>query len=275
VVVAAGLDELGAGLSRERRELDGGRDDRRGGLVVDEPSPAFFRGEWLVGRELLEVVQVGLQISTCATTTWRAATPSDARRCAASPREGEAKARGACSVHPSGMKGPRPDATTISGSRTSTARRFLMSVPQQSTRHASAGTAPPPPERKPTWVVGVSLFAGVLMIVAGILNAAQGIVALFGNEIYVTTPRYAFAFDLTSWGWTHLLLGVLVAAAGLAVISGRVWGRVVGIALAVVTMISNFLFIPYFPVWGVVVIVLDVIVIFALCSWSKAAAKAV
>lgn len=157
-----------------------------------------------------------------------------------------------------------------------------MSVPQQAARHAApdaaapnAAASPPRPKRAPVWVVSVSLFAGVLMIVAGILNAVQGVVALLGNEIYVSTPRYVFAFDLTSWGWTHFVLGVLVAAAGLAVISGRVWGRVVGIAVAVLTMISNFLFIPYFPVWGVVVIVLDVIVIFALCSWGKDAAKAV
>ncbi|QJY50787.1 hypothetical protein HOP40_20990 [Pseudonocardia broussonetiae] len=121
----------------------------------------------------------------------------------------------------------------------------------------------------------MSLFAGVLMILAGILNAVQGVVALFGNEIYLSTPRYAVAVDLTAWGWTHLALGVLVAAAGVAVLSGRAWGRVVGIVVAALTMVSNFLWIPYYPVWGVVVIVLDVIVIAALCSWSRAAAQAV
>lgn len=148
-----------------------------------------------------------------------------------------------------------------------------MSVPQQAAPHS--GTDAPRGERAPVWVVSMSLFAGVLMILAGILNAVQGVVALFRNEIFVSTPRYAFAVDLTSWGWTHLVLGVLVAAAGVAVLSGRVWGRVVGIAVAALTMISNFLWIPYFPVWGVVVIVLDIIVIVALCSWTTAAAKAV
>lgn len=152
-----------------------------------------------------------------------------------------------------------------------------MSVPQQAARHSTEGAPPGAPrgERAPAWVVSMSLFAGVLMILAGILNAVQGTVALFRNEIYVDTPRYAFAFDLTAWGWTHLVLGVLVAAAGAAVLSGQVWGRVVGIAVAALTLISNFLWIPYFPVWGVVVIVLDVIVIFALCSWSRGAARAV
>ncbi|WP_205346854.1 DUF7144 family membrane protein [Pseudonocardia broussonetiae] len=152
-----------------------------------------------------------------------------------------------------------------------------MSVPRQAARPASttAATQPPRPGGAAVWVVSMSLFAGVLMILAGILNAVQGVVALFGNEIYLSTPRYAVAVDLTAWGWTHLALGVLVAAAGVAVLSGRAWGRVVGIVVAALTMVSNFLWIPYYPVWGVVVIVLDVIVIAALCSWSRAAAQAV
>src|SRR5688500_1246724 len=81
------------------------------------------------------------------------------------------------------------------------------------------------------WVVGLSLFAGVMMILTGVFSAIEGLVALFQNEVYVTTPRYVFAFDLTTWGWIHLLLGVVLLAAGFGVLAGRIWGRVVGIAV--------------------------------------------
>ena len=94
------------------------------------------------------------------------------------------------------------------------------------------------------------------MIVAGVFNAIEGLVALFHNEVYVAGPRYVFAFDLTTWGWIHLLIGIGVAAAGFALMSGRLWGRLVGIAIAVLSMLTNFLFIPYYPVWSLLIIAL-------------------
>jgi hypothetical protein len=121
---------------------------------------------------------------------------------------------------------------------------------------------------------GMTTFAGVMMIVAGVFNAIEGLVALFRNEVYVVGTEYVFAFDLTTWGWTYLLIGSVVAAAGFAVLSGRVWGRTVGIAIAVVSMLANFLFIPYYPVWSLLIIVLNVFVIWALCAGSRRSAAA-
>jgi hypothetical protein len=112
--------------------------------------------------------------------------------------------------------------------------------------------------------VGLILFAATIMIMAGTFQAIQGLVAIFENEVYVATPNYLFQFDLTTWGWIHLLIGVVVAFAGGAVLSGRVWGRTVGIALAVLSAILNFLFIPYYPFWSLLVITLNVFVIWAL-----------
>jgi hypothetical protein len=117
-------------------------------------------------------------------------------------------------------------------------------------------------------------FAAVVMIVAGIFEALQGLAALFRNEVYAAGPRYIYSFDLTTWGWIHLLLGILVAVAGFAVMSGRLWGRSVGIILAVLSMIANFLFVPYYPVWSLLIIALDVFVIWALCLYSRDAARA-
>ncbi|MEU4376807.1 DUF7144 family membrane protein [Pseudonocardia alni] len=124
------------------------------------------------------------------------------------------------------------------------------------------------------WVVGLSLFAAVMMIVAGVFNALEGFVALFYNEVYLAGPRYVFAFDLTTWGWINLLAGIALVAAGFAVMSGRLWGRVVGIAITLLSMPKNFLFIPYYPVWYLLIIALDVFVIWALCVYDRDSAAA-
>jgi hypothetical protein len=119
------------------------------------------------------------------------------------------------------------------------------------------------------WAVGLSLFAGIVMIIGGVFNAMEGIVALARNEIYAATPRYLFAFDLTTWGWIQLILGIVVAIAGFGVITGQLWGRLVGIALAALSMLANFAFIPYYPLWSLSIIALNVFVIWALCVYNR------
>jgi hypothetical protein len=119
------------------------------------------------------------------------------------------------------------------------------------------------------WAVGFILFAAIMMIMAGCFQAFAGLVALFENEFYVATRNYLFELDATTWGWVHLILGVVVALAGLAVLAGRVWGRVVGITLAVLSAIANFLFIPYYPFWSLTVIALDIFVIWALAAHGR------
>jgi hypothetical protein len=116
---------------------------------------------------------------------------------------------------------------------------------------------------------GMSAFAGVMLIIAGVFNAVEGLVALFRNQVYVAGPVYVFAFDLTAWGWTHLIVGAVVAAAGFAVMSGKVWGRSVGVGIAVLSMLVNFLFIPYYPVWSLLIIALDFFVIWALIAYRR------
>jgi hypothetical protein len=141
---------------------------------------------------------------------------------------------------------------------------------------ATRSSAPAQHGARPAgWVVGLSLFAGIMMIVTGVFNAVEGLVALFRNEVYVATLRYVFAFDLTTWGWIQLILGLVVAVAGYGVVSGRIWGRVVGIAIALVSMLVNFLFIPYYPVWSLLIIALNVFVIWALCVFNRDAAAEV
>jgi hypothetical protein len=114
--------------------------------------------------------------------------------------------------------------------------------------------------------VGFILFAGIMMIMVGVFQALQGIIAIFENEFYVATRNYLFQFDATTWGWIHLLVGLLVAFAGWGLLSGRTWARVVALTLAVLSAITNFLFIPYYPFWALLLVTLDIFVIWAIAA---------
>ena len=152
-----------------------------------------------------------------------------------------------------------------------------MSASQQAahTDRSSSSVAPAHRAGNAGWVVGLSLFAGMMMIITGLFNAMEGVVALARNEVYAVTPRYIFAFDLTTWGWIQVILGVVVLAAGVGVITGQLWGRVVGITIATHTMLANFAFIPYYPIWSLLIITLNVFVIWALCVYDRETAGAV
>jgi hypothetical protein len=120
-----------------------------------------------------------------------------------------------------------------------------------------------------SWASGLTMFAAAVMMVTGTWHAFAGIGALVNDNIYVTTPRYIYAFDLTAWGWTLLILGIAVAAAGFAVLLGATWARVVGIVVTSLSLIANFLFLPHYPLWSLVIIALDIAVIWALATYRS------
>jgi hypothetical protein len=119
------------------------------------------------------------------------------------------------------------------------------------------------------WAVGFIMFAAIMMIMAGVFQALQGLVAIFENEFYVATRNYTFQFDATTWGWIHLLLGLLVAFAGYGLLTGKTWARVVAITLALLSAVANFLFIPYYPFWSLLIITLNIFVIWALTAHGR------
>src|SRR5215208_4888045 len=116
------------------------------------------------------------------------------------------------------------------------------------------------------WAVGFIMFAAIMMIMAGVFQALQGIIAIFVNEFYVATRNYTFQFDATTWGWFHLLLGLLVAFAGYELPSGRTWARLLAITLAALSATANFLFIPYYPFWSLLLVTLNILVIWAITA---------
>ena len=121
------------------------------------------------------------------------------------------------------------------------------------------------------WASGLTVFAAAMMMIGGVWHAMAGIAALVHDDIYVTTPEYIYSFDLTVWGWVQLLLGILVAVAGFAILKGQVWARFVGIALACLSLIASFLFMPLYPLWSLSIIALDVFVIWALATYRREA----
>jgi hypothetical protein len=132
--------------------------------------------------------------------------------------------------------------------------------------HEPAATASAEGEFRETasgWV-GWIVFAAVMMILGGALNAMQGVVAIVNDEWVVWGNRADLYLDLTAWGWAHLVIGVLLVVAGLGVLSGNVLARTIAVLLAGASLIANFLFIPAYPVWALTVIALDVFVILAL-----------
>ena len=109
-------------------------------------------------------------------------------------------------------------------------------------------------------------FAGVMMIIAGSLNAIYGLIAVVNDEWTVWTNRASLYLDISQWGWVHLLLGLALLLSGIGVFSGNILARTVGVIAAGVSLIANFMFIPAYPLWALVVVTIDVLVIWALTA---------
>jgi hypothetical protein len=114
---------------------------------------------------------------------------------------------------------------------------------------------------------GLTLFAGVVLITVGAFQFFQGLAAVLKGDFYVIAPENIYEFSVGGWGWVHLLLGIGLAVTGYFILAGRTWAKVLGIAVAAVSAVSNFLFIPYYTLWAVVIIALDVAVIWALTTY--------
>ncbi|MFE4515313.1 hypothetical protein ACFRMQ_14120 [Kitasatospora sp. NPDC056783] len=112
---------------------------------------------------------------------------------------------------------------------------------------------------------GWTIFAGVMLISAGLMAVFQGTAAIQKDRVLVVTRSYVYAMNTEGWGWLHLVLGIVVIVAGVAVFSGAAWARVVGVVVAVFGMLANFVWLPYYPLWAIVLIALDALVIWALC----------
>ncbi|MFG2290946.1 hypothetical protein ACGFOU_33350 [Streptomyces sp. NPDC048595] len=119
-------------------------------------------------------------------------------------------------------------------------------------------------------VGGWTAFAAVLMIFGGAMAFLEGISAIARDNVFVTTQNYVFSFNLTGWGWIHLILGLIILLAGVALLmSGAMWARVLGVVVAGLGALANFLWIPFYPFWAIVLVAINIFVIWALCAGDQ------
>lgn len=126
--------------------------------------------------------------------------------------------------------------------------------------------------------IGWSAFAAIMLMLIGVFQVIAGFAALVKDDpsVYASTAdsTYYLSLDTTGWGWTHLIVGVIVFCAGLGVLGGQVWARTVGVIVAGVSAIVNFAFIPVYPVWAIAIIAIDIAVIWALTAHGRDIASA-
>ena len=131
-------------------------------------------------------------------------------------------------------------------------------------------TASRPAGRDPSgWAIGWSYFAAFMMIMIGAFHAIAGLVGIVDDEIYQPVGDYILKFDTTTWGWIHLIFGIVVVLAGFGLFSGAVWARTVGVIVALISAIANFAWLPYSPVAAIVIIAIDIAVIWALTAHGR------
>ncbi|MFF7379379.1 hypothetical protein ACIP4Q_27190 [Streptomyces massasporeus] len=123
----------------------------------------------------------------------------------------------------------------------------------------------PTPSAKQQWATGLAAFAAVMLFLVGLLAVFRGVSAIAEDDVFVTTRSYVFEYDLTGWGWIHLVLGVIALIVTVGLFRLSMWGRVAGVAIAGLVIIANFLSLPQYPVWSAVMIALSGFIIWALC----------
>ncbi|MGW4479188.1 DUF7144 family membrane protein [Rhodococcus triatomae] len=124
---------------------------------------------------------------------------------------------------------------------------------------------------KQGWAQGTSIGAAIIMVTVGVVQFLQGIAAVAEDEVFVVGIEYVYKFDLTTWGWIHIVIGAVVAAVGFALFTGASWARISAIVVASISLIANFLWIPYYPWWSLLIIALDIVVIWAVSTWRPTA----
>lgn len=112
---------------------------------------------------------------------------------------------------------------------------------------------------------GLTIFAAVMLFIVGTMGFFRGLMAILEDKVFLVTPEYTFQFDLTTWGWIHLLLGIVAVVVSFGLFVAMKWARVLGVVVAVLVMIGNFLSIPYYPFWSLTLIAMNALVIWGLC----------
>lgn len=114
------------------------------------------------------------------------------------------------------------------------------------------------------WAAGGITFAATMAVLVGTFQVVQGLVAVFNDDFYVVTRNYTFDLDVSAWGWIHLTIGVVMLVVGFGLYTRALWAVIGALAVAMLSALSNFFFIPYYPIWALLLIGLDAWIIWSL-----------
>ena len=122
------------------------------------------------------------------------------------------------------------------------------------------------PEEQPIsgWAASGITFAATMGVLVGTFQIIQGLVAVFNDEFYVVTRNYTFDLDVSAWGWIHLIIGLVMLAVAFGLYARALWAVIGGLAVAMLSALSNFFFIPYYPIWALLLIALNLWIIWSL-----------
>ncbi|WP_369023499.1 DUF7144 family membrane protein [Nocardia cyriacigeorgica] len=121
---------------------------------------------------------------------------------------------------------------------------------------------------KQGFAAGTSIGASILLLTVGVLSILQGISAVAEDQLFVVGIEYVYEFDTTTWGWIHIVLGIVLVASAIGLMMGTTWGRIAAVTIAALSIIANFLWLPYYPLWSILIIALSIVVIWAVTTWN-------
>jgi hypothetical protein len=136
-------------------------------------------------------------------------------------------------------------------------------------------TTPPTQRRSASQVFAASatFAAGTLLLTCALLTLVLGISAIVSSHLIVIGPNYVYTLNTAGWGWVHIVLAILMAAIAFGLYFGSIWARVAAIVMASLSIVVMFVSLPYYPLWSIVVIALDVVVIWAVATWHTSQSK--
>lgn len=126
---------------------------------------------------------------------------------------------------------------------------------------------------KMTGWVGWIYFVGILLIVRALLQVIFGLISFFQPEFYLVTQGEFLYFNYDMWGWIHILWGILLFSAGVSVMRGGMWGRVFASVLVALSLVGNVLFMPAYPIWSIVAIIIDLLILYAIFAHGREVRK--
>ena len=108
-----------------------------------------------------------------------------------------------------------------------------------------------------------------MMVLLGFWWIIAGLVAVINDSFFVVTQEWIFEFSTTTWGWIHLILGIIILFSGFGLFSGNVMARTVGVMIGVVSAFAAFAWLPYYPVWAILFIAVSVAIIWSLTAHGR------